>query len=249
VSITNKTRKILWGRSGSRCALCRNQLVVGATSVDNESVVGDECHIVSGQSNGPRHELDLPKNDIDSYENLILLCRVHHKMVDDQTETYTADVLRRMKSNHEQWVSEKLTDKETPAPVRLRRVKENVPKCLPRLHTGRDILSLVEGSYASQFGHDDLKTVSEVEKVADFLQFLQDFVDIGDSLEAGDRVRLSFEVEGTLKELEDMGFLVFGDKEIQILEGGINPPSNWPVAIVYIARHTNSASLTNISNN
>jgi len=79
-----------------------------ATPQDSESVVGDECHIVSEKPKGPRYDADFPPDHIDSYSNLILLCRVHHKMVDDQEETFTADILRKLKANHESWVSQAL---------------------------------------------------------------------------------------------------------------------------------------------
>ena len=84
MAISNKTRKILWGRSGNRCAICKNEIVVDATAQDDESVVADECHIISSQTNGPRHDLSYQSKKLDSYENVILLCRTHHKMIDDQ---------------------------------------------------------------------------------------------------------------------------------------------------------------------
>src|SRR5205085_1467643 len=49
VAISDKTRKLLWGRSGNRCAICRRTLSVDGTVVDAEAVVGEECHIVSGR--------------------------------------------------------------------------------------------------------------------------------------------------------------------------------------------------------
>lgn len=108
MAITDKTRKLLWGPSGSRCAFCRSELIMDATPQDDESVVGDECHIVSGKPNGPRYDPEFPVDQIDSYANLILLCRVHHKMIDDQSETFTEDILRQLKANHEKWVADAL---------------------------------------------------------------------------------------------------------------------------------------------
>ena len=94
MAISDKTRKVLWGRSANRCAICRQELVIEATLRDDESVVGEECHIVSAQTNGPRYDPALLRQPLDSYNNLILLCRVHHKMVDDQPETYTVEILK-----------------------------------------------------------------------------------------------------------------------------------------------------------
>ena len=96
--ISDKTRKSLWGRSGNRCAMCRRELIIESTPNDDESIVGDECHIISGKGQGPRHDHLFPLDRLDEPANLILLCRVHHKMVDDQCDTYTADILRQMKA-------------------------------------------------------------------------------------------------------------------------------------------------------
>ena len=99
--ISDKTRKMLWGRSGNRCAICKQELIVNATATDDESVIAEECHIVSSRPNGPRYDPSYPQEKLNTYDNLILLCRVHHKMLDDQYESYTVDILRRMKANHE----------------------------------------------------------------------------------------------------------------------------------------------------
>ena len=34
------------------------------------------------------------------YDNLILMCKVHHKIIDDQPNTYTVEVLKSMKAAH-----------------------------------------------------------------------------------------------------------------------------------------------------
>jgi hypothetical protein len=104
MAITDKTRKLLWGRSGRSCAFCKCDLFIDTTAESEESVVGDECHIVSGQVDGPRYDPTFPAGLIDHVSNLLLLCKVHHKMVDDQYETYTTEVLRKIKADHEHWV-------------------------------------------------------------------------------------------------------------------------------------------------
>lgn len=81
---------------------------MGAPSAERSSIVGEEAHIISGKPNGPRHDPAFPKEQIDSFENLLLLCAVHHKHVDDQPETLTATILRDLKSNHESWVTRAL---------------------------------------------------------------------------------------------------------------------------------------------
>lgn len=233
--ISDKTRKVLWGRSGNRCAICKRELVIDATLQDDESVVGDECHIVSSRQNGPRYDSSYPQEKLDSCENLILLCRIHHKMVDDQEETYSADILRQMKSNHEVWVSGKLTDR--PKPVKIRRLSKNIPEFLSRFTTGKQVIDLVTSCIAFYINHDEPKSQREVDLIGEFLQNVQDWADIKDLLEPSQRVNLAYSLTQSLQELEDAGFYVFGGREVQLIEGGIEPePSNWPVGILNILR-------------
>jgi hypothetical protein len=78
-----------------------------ATESDRPAVVGDECHIIAQGNTGPR-AVPLPPEEVDDYPNLILLCRTHHKQVDDQPGTFTPMKLRDLKTAHERWVHETL---------------------------------------------------------------------------------------------------------------------------------------------
>jgi hypothetical protein len=79
-----------------------------STDSDDDSIVGDECHIIARNSNGPRGNPSVSEEDLDNYENLILLCRTHHKLVDDQPNTYTVNYLNKVKDDHERWVHSSL---------------------------------------------------------------------------------------------------------------------------------------------
>jgi len=156
MAISDKTRKILWARSGNRCAVCRRELVEQATRADAESVVGDECHIVSGQPQGPRYDASFPAARVDEPDNLILLCRVHHKIIDDQTQTYTVEALHKQKTTHEAWVTSTLNPSANPLEkARIRRLKEYIPAYLLRLTSGKDILNIIQDTYAHVFDHDE----------------------------------------------------------------------------------------------
>jgi len=111
MSITLKTHKMLWGRSGSRCAMsdCRKELVMDATETDDESLIGEECHIVAESPDGPRGDPAVPSDKLNKYDNLILLCRIHHKIIDDQPNTYSVERLKATKALHESWVRESLS--------------------------------------------------------------------------------------------------------------------------------------------
>lgn len=111
MTISSKTRKMLWGRAANRCAFvdCRRELVMDETETDDESVIGDECHIVARESDGPRGVSDLSGEARDKYDNLLLLCKVHHKIIDDQPNTYDVTLLKKMKQEHEAWVRDSLS--------------------------------------------------------------------------------------------------------------------------------------------
>lgn len=237
MTISNKTRKVLWGRSGNRCAICRQELVLEAISLDDKSVVGEECHIVSGQKNGPRFDGNYSEDRTDAYDNLILLCRNHHKMVDDQHETFTADLLCQIKTNHEKWVSEKLNEELIIKPIRIKRVKENIPKYLIRLTSGKEVINIVDGAEMFSFDNEELESEAEVELIGSFFQIARDWGDLSPDLEPADKVRIGFQLTSSIRELEEAGFFVFGTKEVQMLEGGVLPvPSDWTIATLRILR-------------
>lgn len=212
--------------------------MIETTELDEESVVGDECHVVSGKAQGPRYDPTFPLDCLDELGNLILLCRVHHKMIDDQVETYTRELLQTLRANHEKWVSSTLSDDKHPKQPRVRRLKDSIPTHLVRLTSGRDVIAVVANAHAFSFDHDELNSEVEVDLVGGFLQTCQDWGDVL-SDEAGDRVKVAYDLTKMLQELEAVGFWVFGAREIQRLEGGIDAPSAWPVAILKVLRASN----------
>lgn len=108
MAISDKTRKILWAKSGNRCALCKCELVMDAPESSSNTIIGEECHIVAQSNGGPRAD-HISFDRVDEYDNLILFCRNHHKIVDDQVEQYTPKELIRIKQKHENWVRNQLS--------------------------------------------------------------------------------------------------------------------------------------------
>lgn len=107
-NIANKDMKILCIRSGNRCAFpkCNVILVKDKTEYDNESIVADMAHIRGEKPTAPRYDEDMTGKERNNYSNLILLCKLHHKMVDDQPNTYSVKKLLEMRSSHEKWIIE-----------------------------------------------------------------------------------------------------------------------------------------------
>src|SRR5262249_34342948 len=152
------------------------------------------------------------------------LCRVHHKMVDDQCETYTVEVLTRLKCNHEEWVSNSLTAEKQIPPICIRRIRDNIPTHLIRITSGSDLFHIIDGSMAYAFDHDELCSEKEMEVLSDFFQEVQDWIDLSSVLDAGEKVKTKYRMKTLIQELESFDFWLFGAQEIQRVEGGIGAP-------------------------
>ena len=106
MAIEPKTRKMLWGRAASRCAFpdCRIELYYDISETDDAALIGEECHIVARKDGFTRGKSKLTAAQRDKYNNLILPCRNHHKIVDSTDDPYTVEALQELKAEHEQWV-------------------------------------------------------------------------------------------------------------------------------------------------
>lgn len=94
--------KRLFAESHNRCAFpkCLNSIILEG------SIVGDICHIKAKHKDGSRYDTDQTNNERHDHENLILLCKLHHKIVDDDEISYTVDRLTKMKCIHLERVRE-----------------------------------------------------------------------------------------------------------------------------------------------
>jgi HNH endonuclease len=110
MTITNKDIKILWGRSGNRCAICKCCLTQDAASTSATFTLGQQAHIVGEKKTAARAESSLTPDERDSYHNLILLCPIHHTEIDKNETDWPIERLHLVKSTHELWVTETLSE-------------------------------------------------------------------------------------------------------------------------------------------
>ena len=98
-----RTLQILFGLSGNQCAApgCTSPIIAPATEKSDEAIIGQIAHIYAHSDKGPRGNPDMPESERDLPPNLLLLCGVHHPLVDKQEETYPADMLLEWKREHE----------------------------------------------------------------------------------------------------------------------------------------------------
>lgn len=93
------TVKRLFALSGNSCAFpkCSTPLV----DPKSGSIVGEICHIKGEKPGAARYDGAQTPEQRHGFNNLILLCNVHHKIVDDDDTAYTVDRLLQMKMQQE----------------------------------------------------------------------------------------------------------------------------------------------------
>lgn len=203
MAISDKDRKILWGRAASKCSLCRCDLVIEPIS-GKHSVVGDECHIIAQKADGPRGGEVWP-DGVDVYTNLILLCKIHHKLIDDESLIYTSEQLRILKITHENWVS--LTLK---LPIEKKEGKQQV--FAQRLKDGVAVVNLIANVDAYNLVNEQPESQEEVDLVGSFFQLVHDYGEMWEDIGPADRVQAEYDIGKELEGLEKNGLLAFGHR-------------------------------------
>jgi hypothetical protein len=101
MAYTDLTLKKLFVLSGNVCAFPRCPAPIYDT--EENVITGEICHIKGKRPNGPRYDFLQTKEQRNGYENLILMCSPHNKIVDDPVlqDKYTVEVLTGYKQKHE----------------------------------------------------------------------------------------------------------------------------------------------------
>lgn len=91
---SEKTIRRLFALSGNVCAFpdCSSPIVEA-----EGTITGEICHIRAQSKGGPRFEAMQSEKERHAFDNLILLCRRHHRIIDAEPEIYSVDVLEDMK--------------------------------------------------------------------------------------------------------------------------------------------------------
>ena len=93
-----------------------NDLLFEHHITSEPGVFAERAHICAFREGGPRGLDGVRPEDIDSFENLMLLCARCHKLVDDNTERYPRAELQQYKAKHEKrirWVTSLGPDVQT----------------------------------------------------------------------------------------------------------------------------------------
>jgi len=98
-SISKPAIKKLYALSGNQCAFpdCNEELIT-----EDGTVVSEMCHIEGIAPKAPRHNPMLTPEQTNDFSNLIVLCLKHHAIIDEEESTYTVEILKKMKNDHEE---------------------------------------------------------------------------------------------------------------------------------------------------
>ena len=248
--MSDHDRKKLWGQAAARCSMCRKQLVATAAhAADADALIGEEAHIISASAIGPRHGDAVPGMDFDGYYNRILLCRNHHRVVDEHPHTYPVDKLRKMRSQHERWVRERLYVIPLQAsglPFGLRPARPGAGMALPRLRTGKDAWQAAAGAifYLLESLDEDEGSPERRDAADGFLDLLKDYAEAHHEISMGGANALRAaqgDLRKTLDELADHGLVAFGTQRDMLLPAARDGASTRCTMAVVVVRPCHSS--------
>ena len=100
-SIPNAIKLRLFSTSAGHCQnpVCLDSLY--PAEIGGEKHIAEMAHVIPHGETGPRHEERLAEEfEIDSFENLILLCPTCHTIIDKAPESFPRSIILDWKSNH-----------------------------------------------------------------------------------------------------------------------------------------------------
>ncbi len=105
--ISDSKKMILMGLCGGKCEFrgCEKSIVQDMLTGE-KSNFSNYAHIVASSENGPRGDKTLSTQLSNDENNIMVLCRDHHKEIDDFPEKYTVDILKDMKREHEAYIKD-----------------------------------------------------------------------------------------------------------------------------------------------
>ena len=108
--ISIKIEKALWGVAAGRCEFegCNCFLGYNPITKENENYA-EKAHIEAVSPGGARYKEDMNNDELNSIDNLMLLCAKCHKTIDDNPDEYPVKRLIEMKRKHENrvyWLTE-----------------------------------------------------------------------------------------------------------------------------------------------
>ncbi len=161
-TISTKTLRLLFAHSGNCCAFEGCHLPIFE---DDGTLTGECCHIEAYSSTGPRYNERQTDEERNGYDNLVLMCPRHHKIIDSHPEQYTVEKLQSIKASHEdQYKAQKLEATD----IMLKQLQMDSEKywsSLKRMDESDD------SGFKMGLGENDLNAlIEEIKEIYDGLQ-------------------------------------------------------------------------------
>jgi transcriptional regulator with XRE-family HTH domain len=139
-------------------------------------------------------------------------------------------------------VSDLLNEKKA---EKKKKTEAETPKgeFLIRVSDGNQLFTLMDGAHAYSFNNDTLESDDDTQFVADFVQELHDWGELGNDIEPGERVRNAHEYTKKIRDLEDRGLWVFAGRNKRNFPFG-DKPVLLSIFVVHVLRSTNPAIVT-----
>jgi hypothetical protein len=162
---------------------------------------------------------------VDGYDNLILLCRKHHKQVDDQRSHFTVERLKQIKREHE----EREASRDANSPARLIPDPAKPPSKALRLSlTGEDLWQSVSGAYSFWPSYPVGLNDDQADAVDGLLDELRDWLDAASELSYKEQRQAARELGEHIKRLASLGLFVGTMNRHMLLTGGtLGEPTSW----------------------
>ena len=149
------TRVLLFTAAGGRCEFDNcNRYLLQHHVTHRGGNFAEMAHIVAFRLSGPRGVRDLSPAERNDISNLMLLCPICHKLIDDNPDFYTVEILREFKRDHEariHMLTEAKADKQT-VPLVFRASIGDSPVAIPPA----DIQAAVAPFYIDPRGLDEI---------------------------------------------------------------------------------------------
>jgi hypothetical protein len=176
----------------------------------------------------------MPKDQVDAYANLLLLCPSDHKKVDEQVSYYSEQRLLAIKGEHERWVKDRLS--ATTPRFKIRDPQPDKPVAIQRIETGKQLMSIVAHTLAEKHEHPEPRSAEEAELIGAFLQNAMDYSEVWDEIGPSGRIQAEFSMSADIDRLREAGLVVYAGAKNHVLEGGMDGGSSWPIAYIVIRR-------------
>jgi hypothetical protein len=125
------TIRKLFALSMNQCAFpdCTTEIIDPITS----TILGEVCHICAQKPGGSRYNPQQTSEERHSFENLVLLCRNHHKVIDapENLHRYTVEFLTQLKASHEENAKKLSPDKFALSEALVAKLKKTLESYSP----------------------------------------------------------------------------------------------------------------------